>query len=49
MDEEQYDSYLRAISGFDDNDHEYDPLQELRDLDGLIVSGCYRVAPLPTE
>ena len=51
VDEQEYDQYIRAISGFHPCDFDKDPLLEpLRDDEyGICVPGCYRVLPAPTH
>ena len=48
MDEQEYEEYLRAVFGMHEYEHENDPLLErLRDEDGEVVPGCFRVRPAP--
>ena len=48
MDEIEYQAYLTAVFGMEDEETEVFK-DQLRDEDGYLVPGCYHVSPAPTE
>ena len=50
MPEDEYTQFLNAICDLSDIDEdEHIPMDQLRDDEGYLVPGCYRVLPAPTE
>ena len=47
MDEEEYQAYLNAVFGMEEETEAFK--DQLRDEDGYLVPGCYHVSPAPTE
>jgi len=48
MDEEELDEYIRQIDAIEQRERQNkDLIEPIRDDDGYIVPGCYRVLPAP--